>query len=317
MPRTALITGVTGQDGAYLAELLLARNYRVVGISRGAPAPPNTIARVDYRRGDVAVPGVIASLVGEVTPDEIYHLAGESRVARMWEDPAASIASVAGVALLLDAVRTRPSVRVLLASSSEVFGVPESVPQNESTPPAPLSPYGAAKAFAVFMGRAFRAKHMLGVSSVILYNHESPRRPPTFVTRKVTRGVADIVAGRTTQLQLGNLDARRDWGFAGDYVDAMWRILQSDTPEDFVIGTGTAHSVREFCEVAFSAAGLDYRDHVVSDSALVRALDSQSLVADASRARERLGWSPTTTFEAMVRAMVSSDLESVKGSSPC
>ena len=310
MSRSALITGVTGQDGAYLAELLLNRGYRVTGISRGVPAPGNAVARVDYRRGDVSTPGVSAALIAEIRPHEIYHLAGESSPARMWEDPGAAAATVAAVSYLLDAVRTNSNARVLLASSSEVFGLPDDAPQNESTPIAPLSPYGAAKAFALSMARAYRKRDGLGVSCAILYNHESPRRPPAFVTRKITRGVADIVAGRATKLSLGALDARRDWGFAGDYVDAMWRMVQSDTPpDDFVIGTGISHSVREFCEAAFGAAGLDYREHVVVDPALIRPIDAQTLVADPSKARERLGWSPTTGFESMVRAMVSADLE--------
>ena len=310
MSGSALITGVTGQDGAYLAELLLARGYRVVGVARGAPAPENAVAGVDYRNGDVSEPGITAALVGEIRPDEIYHLAGESSPARMWQDPGTTAASVAAVSYLLDAVLANPAVRVLLASSSEVFGLPDDAPQNESTPISPLSPYGAAKAFALSMARAYRKRDGLGISCAILYNHESPRRPPAFVTRKITRGVADIVAGRATKLSLGALDARRDWGFAGDYVDAMWRMVQRDTPpDDFVIGTGTSHSVGEFCEVAFGAAGLDYRDHVVVDPALLRPIDARTLVADPSKARERLGWSATTGFEAMVRAMVSADLE--------
>ncbi len=310
MSRSALITGVTGQDGAYLAELLLGKGYHVVGISRRAPAGENVVAQVDYRTGDVSTPGVASALIHEIRPDEIYHLAGESSPARMWEDPGAAPASVAAVSYLLDAVRRMPTARVLLASSSEVFGLPDAAPQNESTPVAPLSPYGAAKAFAFSMARAHRRRARLGVSCARLYNHESPRRPPTFVTRKITRGVADIVAGRATTLSLGALDARRDWGFAGDYVDAMWRMVQRDIPpDDFVIGTGISHSVREFCEAAFGTAGLDYRDHVVVDPALLRPIDARTLVADPSKARERLGWSAITGFEAMVRAMVSADLE--------
>lgn len=309
MPRAALITGITGQDGSYLAELLLGNGYRVIGIARGVPAAAVSIPNVEYRAGDVSQPGVIARLIREVAPDEIYHLASESSVTRMWDDASATTGSVAAVTYLLDAARHAPSVRVLLASSSEIFGVPVTVPQNEDTPPAPLSPYGAAKAFALWMGRAYRRTYSLAVSSAILFNHESPRRPATFVTRKITRGIADIVAGRATELHLGNLDARRDWGFAGDYAGAMWRMLQVDPPDDFVIGTGVSHSVREFCEIAFSAAGLDYRDHVVSDSALLRPVDAQTLVADPAKARERLGWSATTDFESMVRAMVAADLE--------
>jgi GDPmannose 4,6-dehydratase len=308
--RSALITGVTGQDGTYLAELLRRKGYRVVGVSRRAPAPGQAIDQVDYRTGDVSAPGVTAALLDAVRPDEIYHLAGESSPARMWEDPGAAPASVAALSFLLDAVRRHPTARVLLASSSEIFGLPDHAPQNESTRLEPLSPYGAAKAFALSMARAWRRRDGLGVSCAILYNHESPRRPATFVTRKITRGVADIVAGRATTLSLGALDARRDWGFAGDYVDAMWRMVQGDTPaDDFVIGTGLSHSVREFCEAAFGAAGLDYRDHVVVDPALLRPIDARTLVADPSKAREHLGWSATTGFDAMVEAMVAADLE--------
>ncbi len=309
MPRTALITGITGQDGSYLAELLLGKGYRVVGVSRHAPAERGAIAGVEYRIGDVSEAGVVAALNRELAPDEIYHLAGETTVARMWEDPAAASAATQAVALLLDAVRRGPSPRVVLASSSEIYGAPRSSPQDEETPTAPVNPYGATKAFGLWMGRAFRKVYGIGVSSAILFNHESPRRPTTFVTRKITRGVADIVAGRARELRLGDLDARRDWGYAGDYVEAMWRMLQAPEPEDFVIGSGVSHSVREFCEVAFSAVGLDYRDYVVQDAALMRKADARTLVANPSRARDRLGWSATTPFTTMVQAMVSADLE--------
>jgi GDPmannose 4,6-dehydratase len=307
--RVALITGITGQDGSYLAELLRSKGYYVVGVSRHTPEARQAIAGVEYRTGDVSQPAVVEGLIREITPDEIYHLASESTVARMWEDPAAASGATAAVALLLDAVRRGPASRVLLASSSEIYGMPQSTPQNEDTPTAPVSPYGATKAFAIWMGRAYRTTYRTGVSSAILFNHESPRRPATFVTRKITRGVADIVAGRATELRLGDLDARRDWGFAGDYVDAMWRMLQAPEPEDFVIGTGVSHSVREFCEVAFSAVDLDYRDYVVQDAALMRPADARTLVADPSRARDRLGWSAATPFTTMVQAMVVADLE--------
>jgi GDPmannose 4,6-dehydratase len=307
--RTALITGITGQDGSYLAELLRDKAYRVVGVSRRAPIASAVIEHVEYRLGDVGQPGIVDTLVREVAPDEIYHLASETTVARMWDDPGAVSGATAGVAHVLNAVRRHPSVRVLLASSSEIFGMPAAAPQDEGTPIAPVSPYGATKAFALWMGRAFRHADGVGVSSAILFNHESPRRPPTFVTRKITRGVADIVAGRATELRLGDLDARRDWGFAGDYADAMWRILQAPEPEDFVIGTGVSRSVREFCQVAFSAVGLDYRDFVVQDPTLMRPGDERKLVANPARARDRLGWSATTPFASLVEAMVTADLE--------
>jgi GDPmannose 4,6-dehydratase len=196
----ALITGITGQDGSYLAELLLGKSYRVVGVSRHAPASSAAIVGVEYQSGDVSQPGVVEALIGEIAPDEIYHLASETTVARMWDDPAAASSATAGVALVLDAVRRRPRVRLLLASSSEIYGRPESTPQDEDTAIAPVNPYGATKAFALWMGRAFRNTHRLGVSTAILFNHESPRRPATFVTRKITRGVSDIVASRATEL---------------------------------------------------------------------------------------------------------------------
>lgn len=309
MSPTALITGITGQDGSYLAELLLGKGYRVVGLSRHEPARSGAIAGVEYHIGDVSVPGVMGTMIRDVSPDEIYHLAGETTVARMWEDPAAASAATQAVVLLLDAVRRGPSPRLLLASSSEIYGAPQSTPQDEETPTAPANPYGATKAFGLWMGRAYRKAYGIGVSSAILFNHESPRRPATFVTRKITRGVADIVAGRARELRLGDLDARRDWGFAGDYVEAMWRMLQAPEAEDFVIGTGVSHSVRDFCEVAFSAVGLDYRDFVVQDAAFMRTTDERTLVANPSRARERLGWSATTPFTTMVQAMVAADLE--------
>lgn len=309
MSRTALITGITGQDGSYLAELLLGKGYRVVGVARHAPDASRAIAGVEYRRGDVSDPAVVTALIREHSPDEIYHLAGETTVARLWEDPAAATAATGAVTLLIDAVRRRPSARLLLASSSEIYGAPRSSPQDEETPTAPLNPYGATKAFGLWMGRAYRESYGIGVSSAILFNHESPRRPATFVTRKITLGVAAIVAGRATELRLGDLDARRDWGFAGDYVDAMWRMLQVPQAEDFVIGTGVSHSVREVCEVAFSAVGLDYRDFVVQDPAFMRTTEERKLVANPSRARERLGWSASTPFETMIQAMVAADLE--------
>jgi GDPmannose 4,6-dehydratase len=264
---------------------------------------------VEYRLGDVSAAGTLAALLEEVQPAELYHLAGESTPARMWEDPAATSAALSATVHVLHATRDFPNLRVLLAASSEVFGDPKVAPQDEETPLAPRNPYGAAKAFAVWMGRAYREQLGRFVATAILYNHESPRRPPSFVSRRITRGVADIAAGRAAELRLGNLEARRDWGFAGDYVDAMWRMLQAAEPADFVVGTGQLHTVRDFCEAAFAAARLDYRDFVVMDPARVRADDARTLVADASRARDRLGWAPTTDFAALVRAMVAAELE--------
>lgn len=307
MHRTALVTGVTGQDGSYLAELLTSKGYDVVGLSRGGRPAVGAVAGVEYRRGDAGEDGLLHQIVHEVEPSEIYHLAGESTVARMSESADALSNAARALVHVLDAAREWRKARVLLASSSEIFGVPATSPQNEETEVAPINSYGAVKAFALHLGRSFRNEG-LGVSTAILFNHESPRRPPAFVTRKITRGVADIVAGRAKELWLGNLEARRDWGFAGDYVEAMWLMLQSDEAADYVVGSGVSHSVREFCEAAFQAAGLDYRDYVRSDPSLVRKVDAVTLEADASRARARLGWSPRTDFSELVAAMVSADL---------
>jgi len=311
---SALITGVTGQDGSYLAELLLAKGYDVHGVVRpgdGVPARPWSAApRLRFLEGDVLDQAALDDAVAATAPDEVYHLAADSIVQSSWDEPVrSSDVTALGAARVLEAVRRHaPAARCFNASSSEIFGAARESPQRESTPVAPRTPYGVAKAFGHFLTRTYREGLGLFAVSGVLYNHESPRRGPGFVTRKVTRAVAAISRGSQRELRLGDLDARRDWGFAGDYVDAMWRMLQADAPDDFVVGTGETHTVRELCELAFDAVGLDYRDHVVSDPAFRRPAETAVMVADASRARERLGWTPTVTFEQLVRRMVDADL---------
>lgn len=314
--RTALITGVSGQDGVYLSRLLVERGYRVVGTSRRSAAEVSGYLEsvgaraVEVRSLAEGSNDALLALLREVRPHEIYHLAAQSIVQASWDRAVETAESTAiGALRVLESVRTHcPDARVLMASSSEMFGEPSESPQTERTAIQPRSPYGAAKAFAYWMTKSYREIHSVWGASAILYNHESPLRSEHFVTRKITRGVAAIVAGEATELRLGNLDARRDWGHAGDYVQAMWRMLQEDAPSDFIIGTGESHSVREFCEVAFSTAGLDYRQHVVQDERLFRPVDSRALVADASMAAKRLDWHPTHSFEALVREMTRADL---------
>ena len=316
---TALITGVTGQDGSYLAQHLLAKGYHVIGLSRrsidvGTSVMGELSAGVDVRTVDLLDPRQLGSAVKDAAPDEIYHLASQSVVHASWKNPVqtAELTAVGALRVLEAARAESPAARILMASSSEVFGRPTEYPQSESTPMLPRSPYGAAKLFALHMTAIYREAHGLYAASAILYNHESPRRGPEFVTRKITDGVARIAAGQTAALRLGNLEAQRDWGFAGDYVDAMWRMLQQPTPSDFVVGTGISHSVRDFCEAAFRVAGLDYLDHVVQDEQFFRPLDSGTLLADPRRARRELGWEPQVSFEAMVEMMVTADVRRVK-----
>ena len=315
---TALITGVTGQDGAYLAHHLLAKGYHVIGLSRrsidvATNATGDMSAEVDVRTVDLLDPRQLGSAVKDAAPDEIYHLASQSVVHASWKNPVqtAELTAVGALRVLEAARAESPAARILMASSSEVFGRPAEYPQSESTPMLPRSPYGAAKLFAFHMTAIYREAHGLYAASAILYNHESPRRGPEFVTRKITDGVARIAAGQTSALRLGNLEAQRDWGFAGDYVDAMWRMLQQPTPSDFVVGTGISHSVRDFCEAAFRVAGLDYLDHVVQDEQIFRPLDSGTLLADPRRAKGVLGWEPQVSFEAMIEMMVKADVRRV------
>lgn len=317
--RTALVTGITGQDGSYLAELLLARGYRVVGTTRATGTADtwrirHLLSRVELLALDLRDGAAVRGVVARIAPHEVYHLAAASRVDRSWERPMESLEANAGSTVhLMDAVRHEaPRARMVVASSCEIFGRPEQAPQSECTPIRPASPYGVSKAAAYWLAANYRDSHGLHVASAILYNHESPRRGEAFVTRKISMGVARIACGQATTLTLGNLDGRRDWGFAGDYMDALWRMQQLEAPCDLVVGSGVAHSVRDFCERAFAVAGLDYRAHVVSDDGLLRPVDATTLVADASLARERLEWGPTVDFGGLVEMMVFADLERVR-----
>ena len=314
--KTALITGITGQDGSYLAELLLAKGYRVVGVVRRSSTTPyeriaHLVDRVELASADLLDQTSLTDVVHEAQPDEIYNLAAQSFVQTSWAQPVLTGEFTAlGVTRMLEAMRkAAPKARFYQASSSEQFGKVVEVPQRESTPFYPRSPYGVAKLYGHWITVNYRESFNLFAVSGILFNHESPRRGLEFVTRKITDGVARIKLGLQQELRLGNLDARRDWGFAGDYVEAMWRMLQLDEPEDFVIGTGETYSVRDFCDAAFRAVDLDYRDFVVQDEKFFRPAEVDLLVADPARAIERLGWTPRVSFAELVRMMVAADLE--------
>ena len=318
MATRALITGITGQDGSYLAELLLDKGYEVVGMVRRSSTV--NFERIGHLQDRLTlVPGDLldeASLIDVLRthrPDEIYNLAAQSFVQTSFGQPVLTGETTAlGVTRLLGAIRiVDPGVRFYQASSSEMFGKVVEVPQVESTPFYPRSPYGVAKVYGHWITVNYRESYDLHASSGILFNHESPRRGLEFVTRKITHGVARIKHGLATELRLGNLEAQRDWGFAGDYVDAMWRMLQQDEPSDFVVSTGETHSVREFCQIAFAHAGLDYEEFVVQDEAFFRPAEVDLLVGDSSRARTVLGWQPQTPFAELVTRMVDADLDQV------
>ncbi len=313
---TALITGITGQDGSYLSEFLLQQGYRVVGMVRRASTHnyeriQHLLDKITIVQGDLHDQGSLLSLLEEYEPDEVYNLAAQSFVPTSWSQPALTGEVTAlGVTRMLEAIRyVNPKIRFYQASSSEMFGKAVEVPQRETTPFYPRSPYGVAKVYGHWITVNYRESFGLFAVSGILFNHESPRRGLEFVTRKVSDGVARIKLGLANELRLGNLEARRDWGFAGDYVRAMWLMLQQEIPEDFVVGTGEAHSVRELCELAFGYVGLDYRDYVVQDERLYRLAEVELLIADPSKARARLGWEPTVSFPELVRMMVDADLE--------
>ena len=311
MTARAFVTGIGGQDGSYLAERLVADGVEVHALvldADGAPAhcPDEVVLHV----GDIGDIEATRRLVLELQPSQIYNLAAISSVAQSWDEPdlTAHINGSAAAALMESARQVGPDVRFVQASSAEIFGEPAHAPQTESTPIRPLNPYGAAKAFAHLAAGVLRQRNV-HVSSVILYNHESPRRRPRFVTRKITSTVAAIARGEVDHLTLGNLDVRRDWGWAPDYVDAMMRAAGADTPGDYVIATGRAHSVREFVAAAFAAAGIEEWEQLVrQDPAFMRPADPSELVGDASLARDVLGWTPTVSFEDLVAAMVSADL---------
>ncbi len=312
----ALITGITGQDGSYLAEFLLEQGYQVVGLVRRSSNPnysriEHLLDKIELAQGDLTDLPSLMAVVEKYRPDEVYNLAAQSFVPASWEQPLLTTdVNAVGVTRLLEAIRrVHPTARFYQASTSEMFAQVREMPQNEQTPFHPRSPYGVSKVYGHWITVNYRESYGLFAVSGILFNHESPRRGLHFVTRKVTHGVARIKLGLANELRLGNLDAKRDWGYTGDYVRAMWLMLQQDEPEDFVIGTGEAHSVRELCEVAFSHVGLDYRDFVVVDPKFFRPAEVNILLADPSKARAKLGWQPRVSFEELIRMMVEADLD--------
>ncbi|MEI6246867.1 MAG: GDP-mannose 4,6-dehydratase [Acidobacteriota bacterium] len=314
--KRALITGITGQDGSYLAELLLSEGYEVFGLTRRLSASnywriEHILDRVTLIPGDLLDQLSLIRVLDRVRPHELYNLAAMSFVPASWDQPMLTGEfNAQGVTRVLEAVRhVDPSIRIYQASSSEMFGRVREVPQRESTPFYPRSPYGVTKAFGHYITINYRESYNLFAVSGILFNHESPRRGLEFVTRKVTDGVAKIKLGLADSLSLGNLDAHRDWGFAGDYVRAMWLMLQQDAPDDYVIATGEAHSVKELVEIAFGHAGLDWERYVKLDPAFIRPAEVDHLIGDASKAKTELGWSPTVTFNGLVTMMVDADLK--------
>jgi GDPmannose 4,6-dehydratase len=316
MAKRALITGITGQDGSYLAELLLEKGYEVVGMVRRSSAPnlwriEHLLDRLTLRPADLLDQLSLLQLIDELRPHELYNLAAMSFVPASWDQPMLTGEfNAQGVTRMLDAVRrVDPSIRFYQASSSEMFGKVREIPQTELTPFYPRSPYGVSKVFAHYITVNYRESYGLFAASGMLFNHESPRRGLEFVTRKVSDGVARIKLGLTDTLTIGNLDAHRDWGFAGDYVLAMWLMLQQDRADDYVIATGVSHSVRELIEIAFARAGLDWQKHVRVDPALLRPAEVEHLLGDATKARRELGWTPSVEFKPLVEMMVDADLQ--------
>ncbi len=319
MTKRALITGVTGQDGSYLAEFLLEQGYEVIGmVRRSSTLNFERISHIQDRitlvAGDLLDEVSLIAMLRDHRPKEIYNLAAQSFVQTSWNQPVLTGETTAlGVTRLLDAIRiVDPEVRFYQASSSEMFGKVQEVPQRESTPFYPRSPYGVAKVYGHWITVNYRESYNLHASSGMLFNHESPRRGLEFVTRKVTHGAARIACGLDEKLALGNLDSQRDWGYAADYVRAMWLMLQQDAPDDFVVATGETHSVRELCELAFSAAGLDWEQHVVVDERFLRPAEVDLLVGDPSKAHTVLGWEPELDFPGLVAKMVEADLALVR-----
>jgi GDPmannose 4,6-dehydratase len=314
--KTALITGITGQDGSYLAEFLLEKGYEVVGMVRRSSTV--TFERIHHIQNDITVvqgdlhdQSSLVALIEQYKPDEVYNLAAQSFVATSWSQAVLTGEVTAlGVTRLLEAIRlVNSKARFYQASSSEMFGKVTEVPQRETTPFYPRSPYGVAKAYAHWITVNYRESYKLYTVSGILFNHESPRRGLEFVTRKISDGVARIKLGLAKELSLGNLEARRDWGFAGEYVQAMWKMLQQDQPDDFVIGTGETHSVREFCEHAFQYVGLNYQDHVSQDARYLRPSEVDLLQSDTTKAHQKLGWTPKVGFQGLVEMMVEADMK--------
>jgi len=314
--KTAVITGVTGQDGSYLAELLLEKGYEVIGVVRRTSHDSyerigHLLERVHIVAADLLDQHSLTTVIRDARPDEVYNLAAQSFVPTSWNQPVLTGEFTAlGVTRLLEAIRlAHPEARFYQASSSEMFGKAVETPQRESTPFYPRSPYGVAKVYGHWITVNYRESYGMYAVSGILFNHESPRRGLEFVTRKVSDAVARIKLGKTNELRLGNLDSGRDWGFAGDYVEAMWRMLQQPEPNDYVVGTGTMHTVRDLCAAAFSQVGLDWQKYVKVDPRFVRPAEVDTLLADASRARQELGWTPKVSFEQLVRMMVDADVE--------
>lgn len=316
MSKNALITGITGQDGSYLAELLLEKGYKVYGLRRRTSTPmmeniEHIKNEIEFIEGDLLDQGSLINAIRKSNPDEVYNLAAQSFVATSWEQPVLTgQATAIGVTNMLEAVRlTKPEARFYQASSSEMFGKVVETPQKETTPFYPRSPYGVAKVYGHWITVNYRESYDMYACSGILFNHESPRRGVEFVTRKVTDAVARIKMGLQSELRMGNLDAKRDWGFAGDYVKAMWLMLQQDSPDDYVISTGETHTVQELVEIAFGHAGLNWKDYVVIDPKFVRPAEVDLLLGDSSKAQEKLGWKLDVGFEELVKMMVDSDLK--------
>jgi GDPmannose 4,6-dehydratase len=317
-PKCALITGITGQDGSYLAELLLEKGYRVVGMVRRASSEnferiAHIVDRVELRQADLLDQLSLVNLLRDVRPQEVYNLAAQSFIPTSFSQPLLTGEFTAlGVTRLLEAIRlVDPGIRFYQASSSEMFGKAQQTPQTELTPFYPRSPYGVAKLYGHWITVNYRESYNLFACSGILFNHESPRRGREFVTRKIAEAPARIVAGLQKDLKLGNLDAKRDWGYAPEYVVCMWKMLQQDAPEDYVVGTGEHHTPQEFVEIAFARAGLDYRDHVSVDPQFLRPAEVDTLLADPSKAKQKLGWEPRTTFRELVELMVDAELRRV------
>jgi len=316
--KRALITGLTGQDGSYLAELLLGHDYEVFGLMRRSAS--ETTGRIDHLgervqivHGDLLDQTSLLDALEQAKPDEVYNLAAQSFVAESWTEPVnTGEIDALGVTRVLEAIRrVKPEARFYQASSSEMFGLVQETPQSETTPFHPRSPYGVAKVYGYYITLNYRESYGMHASNGILFNHESPRRGIEFVTRKITDGVARIKHGLQDELRLGNLDAKRDWGFAGDYVEAMWRMLQAEEPGDYVIGTGETHTVREFCEITFGRVGLDYNQYVVVDPRFFRPAEVDILLADPTKAKTVLGWEPKTTFRGLAEMMVDADMARV------
>jgi GDPmannose 4,6-dehydratase len=324
LQKTALITGITGQDGSYLAELLLEKGYRVVGMTRRTSTEvheriEHIVDSIEIVSGDLLDQTSMTSIVNEVRPHEVYNLAAQSFVPTSWNQPVLTGEFTAlGVTRVLEAIRhVDPTIRFYQASSSEMFGKVVEVPQTESTPFYPRSPYGVAKVYGHWITVNYRESYGMFACSGMLFNHESARRGKEFVTRKISDGVARIKLGLANKLRLGNLDAQRDWGYAGDYVRAMWLMLQADQPDDYVIATGRTHSVRDFVRIAFDVAGLGaYEPYVVTDPRFVRPAEVDMLIGDPTKARNQLGWSPDVTFEQLVEMMVKADLDRLGARAP-